>query len=477
MATFSVDAPLPPELDASTAACWSFKPEELTPRSSWRLLGEGSFGCVFLARWLGQPVAVKVNANEKANRYEGLLRDIKYLRSVGESSAARCTRCALPSSWRPLTAPVCRLQRQPAPQRGAALRRVPDAHQAVCRHGCVSQGSRGAAVPSSGTLTLPLHLSLPSPEYMQHTLRDRRVVNKVDLVSVLADVARALVRCHSTGHIHRDVKARNVLVSADFRVAKLADFGLARPLVRDAQSAQFRRRAQVAPAAAAAAPGLVTDEDNVEEESDPRRGGMTPRVGPRKYRAPEVEEGLCYGCPCDVYSFGVMIRELLAVLKRRTARRYGVTIDFLGELSMLCMRTRPEGRPSAGEALALLQQHKDEALPSAMVAGISPQGVLHAHRHEKGIQGGGAANGNAVITTREHSPSSSWERKEGHGVKRCRSQEEAYSPSGTTDAVIFLAAQRGGPPPLDSDGETSASKGSREERAAKAARRSRSANR
>lgn len=98
MATFSVDAPLPPELDASTAACWSFKPEELTPRSSWRLLGEGSFGCVFLARWLGQPVAVKVNANEKANRYEGLLRDIKYLRSVGESSAARFARCALPSS-------------------------------------------------------------------------------------------------------------------------------------------------------------------------------------------------------------------------------------------------------------------------------------------------------------------------------------------------------------------------------------------
>ena len=35
---------------------------------------------------------------------------------------------------------------------------------------------------------------------------------QVDLVGALADVARALVRLHSTGHIHRDVKARNVLV-------------------------------------------------------------------------------------------------------------------------------------------------------------------------------------------------------------------------------------------------------------------------
>ena len=33
-------------------------------------------------------------------------------------------------------------------------------------------------------------------------------------MGALADVARALVRLHSTGHIHRDVKARNVLVRA-----------------------------------------------------------------------------------------------------------------------------------------------------------------------------------------------------------------------------------------------------------------------
>lgn len=145
---------------------------------------------------------------------------------------------------------------------------------------------------------------------MQHCLRERRTVNRVDLVESLADVARALARLHAEGHIHRDgacaslllglnrcfsqltrvggneplcsVKARNVLVSADYATAKLADFGLARPLVREGGGGS-----------GGASGG----------------GGMTPRVGPRKYRAPEVEAGAQYGTAVDVFSYGVMVGE------------------------------------------------------------------------------------------------------------------------------------------------------------------------
>jgi serine/threonine-protein kinase 24/25/MST4 len=170
-------------------------------------------------------------------------------------------------------------------------------------------------------------------------------VNKVDLLSVLADVARALCRLHALGHIHRDVKARNVLITADWRTAKLADFGLARPLARPSAGGEHAES-----------------------------GGMTPRIGPRKYRAPEVEAGLAYGTPCDIYSYGVMVRELLSMLRSRTAKRYGASLDVLRLLSSTCMRSDPAHRPSASEALALLQQHLGSPLALGRLCG--PAGAL-----------------------------------------------------------------------------------------------------
>ena len=132
-----------------------FDADELTPRSVWEKIGDGSFGKVYRAHLLGTAVAVKVIQNLKPDRVAGLKRDIFYL--------SRMTH--------PNVVPI---------------------YGAFIEEGM-------------------LHMVM---EFVPNSLRNKRVVNQVNVVRVLQDVARALVRMHAQGHIHRDVKARNVLISA-----------------------------------------------------------------------------------------------------------------------------------------------------------------------------------------------------------------------------------------------------------------------
>ena len=120
------------------------------------------------ARLLGATVAVKQATSRKKTSGEALLREIRYLRMAGPH---------------------------------------PNLVQAY-----------GAFV-EAGRLNLVM-------EFARHSLRQDRVARSADPVLVLAGVARALVRLHSLSIVHRDLKARNVLVAADNR-ALLIDFGLA----------------------------------------------------------------------------------------------------------------------------------------------------------------------------------------------------------------------------------------------------------
>lgn len=109
------------------------------------------------------------------------------------------------------------------------------------------------------------------------------MVRKVNLLSVLADVARALVRLHTVGIVHRDVKCRNVLItprsSKDCR-AILIDFGLACNM------------------------------------NDDEPSWLTRTVGTKKYRPPEMEGGRTSAHPSeDIYSFGTMVKKLLGQMR------------------------------------------------------------------------------------------------------------------------------------------------------------------
>jgi len=94
-------------------------------------------------------------------------------------------------------------------------------------------------------------------------------------VSVLRDVALAMNYLHAKDKIHRDLKSHNLLVTEDWKV-KVCDFGLARSSPDDSE----------------------------------KKGGLT-IVGTNEWMAPEVAMGETYDSSADVFSYAMVIYEII----------------------------------------------------------------------------------------------------------------------------------------------------------------------
>lgn len=126
-------------------------------------------------------------------------------------------------------------------------------------------------------------------------------------------ICEALQYAHSQGVIHRDIKPQNVLMTTDGR-AKLADFGLARPLHPEATT--------------------VT------------RGHVS--MGTLAYMAPEQYAGMELDQRADIYALGVMLYEMLTGTRPQGAFEppsHKARVDVrLDEVVMKAMRQEPERR-------------------------------------------------------------------------------------------------------------------------------------
>jgi tRNA A-37 threonylcarbamoyl transferase component Bud32 len=178
------------------------------------------------------------------------------------------------------------------------------------------------------------------------TKRQNRAVPLKLAVKQALDVARGMAYVHELGLIHRDLKSDNLLINADKSI-KIADFGVAR----------------------------------IEVQTE----GMTPETGTYRWMAPEMIQHRPYTQKVDVYSFGIVLWELITGLlpfQNMTAVQAAFAVvnkgvrpiipndclPILSEIMTRCWDGNAEVRPPFAEVVRMLENAEIEILTTVRKA-------------------------------------------------------------------------------------------------------------
>lgn len=134
-------------------------------------------------------------------------------------------------------------------------------------------------------------MSFIASEYVKgRTLRERLVDGSPlalpETLDIARQVAAALRAAHTSGIIHRDIKPENVMIRDD-AIVKVLDFGLAKPTAQKTNASGDEKETVFQTTS-----GLI--------------------MGTATYMSPEQARGLKIDSRTDIWSFGVMLYEMLA---------------------------------------------------------------------------------------------------------------------------------------------------------------------
>ena len=175
-------------------------------------------------------------------------------------------------------------------------------------------------------------MAAPNNEYQKREKRDKNVLLCGCLFCVLT-TSFVIVLVLTTLHYPKLINHQK---QQDFETAKLTDFGLARIL-----------------------PQYANDRRDVNPKT-------TPKIGPPKYRAPEVEKhdsekDHTYAFSSDVYGYGVMCFQLIDQVKKRRRKSHPHEVDFVTGLGNACCEEDPRARPTAAMCLAKCREFLGES--------------------------------------------------------------------------------------------------------------------
>jgi WD40 repeat protein len=196
------------------------------------------------------------------------------------------------------------------------------------------------------------------------TLREmalRRAPTQRQVLSFAVQAAQGLEAAHAKGIVHRDLKPENVFVTTDGRV-KLLDFGLA---------TQARRLTAGSVESTASSP---TD-----------AGALVGTVG---YMSPEQARGLSVDVRTDVFSFGVVLYEVLAGTHPFRRETTVGTLTAILEEEPAELTTLGRGIPPAlsGIVRRCLEKGREERYPSAHEVVVALEAVQAAPAGSASLQ-------------------------------------------------------------------------------------------